>query len=45
MDYSDYVIKLHHAASTRGRVREAIISAFFDDMPPITGSHGQLTQD
>ena len=45
MDYSDYIIKLYHAAGTRGRMKEAITGGFFNDKPPITGSHGQLTQD
>ena len=45
MDYSDYIIQLHHVSSTGGRMKEAITSAFSDDMPPITGSHGQSSQD
>ena len=45
MDYSDYIIKLYHAAGTRGRMKEAISGGFFNLMPPIVGNHGQLTQE
>jgi hypothetical protein len=42
-DYDDYVIRLMHAASTRGRMKEALKGEFMTQMPNIVnGVRGAL---